>query len=205
VFAIVFVVFVAACASADRVVLAPSGRIVLPGDGSAAYLWQASGGARHGWLTIGIPKDDLGLEVEIERTEARTRAVETLSLQYSVIGEAFTNNMAPSVSVGLRDMPNRGPDGRAAYLSLSKTIGLSESQERILSAVRVHAGYGTDWMGGAYVGASATVLRRADLAAELLARRFNAGLSIRLIGPVSALAHTRNGAGFVGIAVRATR
>ncbi len=192
-------------ARAERLVLAPTGRIVLPGDAAALYLWRDEGKGQMGRLSLGVPKDDLGLELEVEHVGDGRSEVQTLGAQYSVISEAFTNNMAPAVSVGVLDLPNRTSFGRAWYLSMSKTMGLSASQERWLGLLRIHAGYGSHRMGGAYVGASVQVARRLDLAAEVYARRLNASARLWIAPPVALVAQSHNGRGWVGAELRLTR
>lgn len=196
---------VSAASSADRVVLAPSGRITLPGDVSGLYVWRAAEKGGHGRLNVGWPQDDLGLELEAETWTLETGRVETLDAQYSVISEAFTNNLAPAVSVGVRDIPNRGPFGRAYFLSLSKSVRLTEKGEAILGTLRIHAGYGTHSVGGGFVGASVHTPFRLSLAAELYRRRFNASAELRVMGPLSAYACSLNGAVYAGLGLRISR
>ncbi|MBM3493108.1 MAG: hypothetical protein FJX72_02115 [Armatimonadetes bacterium] len=189
----------------DRLVLAPTGRIVAPGDAAAAMLWRVNDRGSRGWLTLGVPKDDLGLELEVEHMAAPGYDRATLGAQYSIISEAFTNNLAPALSVGVRDLPNRGLPGRAWYISLSKTIGLSEAQEKWLGSVRLHGGYGSHSMGGAYIGCSARVADRLDVMAEVLNRRINTGARLHIAGPLSAQVHSHDGIGHVGFGLTVVR
>ncbi len=159
--------------SADRVVLAPSGRITLPAAANIAYVWDVDGKGGRGWLHFGWPKDDLGLEVELSSFAVSDNSMATVGLHYSVISEAFTNNLAPAVAVGIRDLPNRGWEGRSVYLALTKTLRLTEYGERTLGAVRLHAGYGSGRMGGGYVAGSLHTPFRVTVATEFLARRMN--------------------------------
>jgi hypothetical protein len=192
-------------ARCDRNVLAPSGRIVAPGDVAALYLFRSSDKGELGRLSVGVPKDDLGLELEIEHLSGDRHSVQTLGMQYSVISEAFTNNLAPALSVGVLDLPNRTDAGRAWYLSLSKTMGLSEQQERVMDTLRIHGGYGSHGIGGAYVGASVRIARRLHLAAELYVRRLNAAARLDVAGPVSVCAQSHQGTRWYGIELRLIR
>lgn len=194
-----------AMARGERLVLAPTGRIVLPGNATGLYLWRDQGKGQLGRLSLGVPKDDLGLELEIEHISTGAHDVQTLGAQYSVISEAFTNNLAPAVSVGVLDLPNRTPFGRSWYLALSKTMGLSADQERYLGSLRIHAGYGSHRMGGAYIGASVQVAGRLDLGAELFTRRVNASARLQIAGALAAVAQTHNGYGMLGVQLRAER
>lgn len=169
---------------ADRLVLAPTGRITLPGEVTVRSLWKTTSGDRLRWIHVGLPKEDLGLELELSSYRLYGDERATASLHYSVISEAFTNNLAPGIAVGIRDVPNSGFEGRSAYLALTKTLRLTEVGERLLGAVRLHAGYGTSPM-KEFVGASLETPFRVQLSGELLGRRTNWMARIRIIPPVS--------------------
>lgn len=204
--ALLLVASVCGFARADRVVLAPSGRIVSPGDVRAQGLWLGSAGGVHAfWLNVGVPKDDLGLELEFARESNGCCSRNVASLHYSVISEAFTNNLAPALSVGVHDALNSGSLGRAAYVSLSKTFGLSRSQEKLLGDLRLHAGYGSHGMGGAYIGASCQVAKAFVVSAETYRRRVNALLRVPLSPAVALDAATLDGQTYYGATISITR
>lgn len=205
IFLVVLGLYAGCAARADRVVLAPSGRIVAPGDMRVVYLWNSTGFGQHGRLHLGIPKDDLGLELEIRRDMAGADERTTLALQYSIISEAFTNNLAPAVSVGILDVPNRAYEGRSWYVAFSKTLGLSAAQERWLTAPRIHAGYGSHRMGGGFIGASARVTGVIDVAAEYYGRKLNTSVRLRLAGPAGLTLQTHDDVTRVGVDVVITR
>ena len=192
-------------ARAERLILAPTGRIVLPSHAAALYLWRDQGKGQLGRLSLGVPKDDLGLELEVEHFGSVSGNVQTLGAQYSIISEAFTNNMAPAISVGVLDLPNRSMFGRSWYLSLSKTLGLSAAQERYLGLLRIHGGYGSHRMGGAYIGASVQIARRLDVAAELYARRLNESACLLVAGPLALVGQSHGGRGWLGAELRFAR
>ncbi|MCX6359253.1 MAG: hypothetical protein NT029_05590 [Armatimonadetes bacterium] len=191
---------------ADRIVLAPKAKTVLPG--AVAAEWAAAsvdGGKQIARLALGIPKNDLGVEVEYERFRSGGRSADALSAQYSILGEAFTNFLAPAISVGVRDMANSGRQGRAYYLALSRTIGFSELQEKLLGSLRIHAGVGTNRMGGAYIGADLGLPGGLNLAAEVVGHRLNARARMRVLGPVMAEALSLDGQGYLGASVSVSR
>lgn len=198
----------AQASQADRVVLAPSGRITLPGHLQGRYIWHTSERGGRGRLNLGWPQDDLGLEIEVEDitlASARTSNSTTFGFHYSVISEAFTNNLAPGVAVGVRDLPNRGPDRRAWYLAMSKTMRLTEVGERILGTFRLHGGYGSHRMGGAYIGASVDTPSKVTLGIELFARRCNASASLPIFGPFTAHVYSIDGSLFGGLGISLSR
>jgi len=190
---------------ADRVVLAPSAHITLPGDFAAASVWNVSGPGRLSWLHFGYPQEDLGLELELSAYCLNGRSRETLGIHYSVISEAASNNLAPGVAIGIRDLPNRGYERRSAYLALSKTMRLTEYGERLIGTLRLHAGYGSGSMGGAYLGASVDTPYRVYAAGELLARRLNWRAAVGLAGPLSAEYVFTNGRHYAGFRLHIVR
>jgi len=186
-------------AAAERVVLAPSGHIVLPGEASGAYVWRTDDKGGRGWLAYGWPKEDLGLEIELSSFSVVQPYRETVGLHYSVISEAISNNLAPAVAVGLRDMPNRGPEGRSVYLALSKTIPLTQLGERVFGRFCMHAGYGSGRMGGGYIGASIETPYRITVAGELLNRRLNLLARVRVINAADIEWYSIGGNGYAGL------
>ncbi len=191
---------------ADRIVLAPKAKTVLPGAIAAEWaVASVDGGQQIAWLALGVPKDDLGVEIEYERYRSGGRSADAWSAQYSILGEAFTNFLAPAISVGVRDMANSGRQGRAYYLALSRTIGFSELQEKLLGSLRIHAGVGTNRLGGAYIGADLGLPVGLNLAAEVVGHRLNARARMRVVGPVMAEALSLDGQGYLGASVSVSR
>jgi hypothetical protein len=139
---------------------------------------MASNGHSHlGWLTIGYPDEALGLELEAERSDWNRRQRETFALQYSLTGNAFSD-LAPAVSVGVRDVLNRGREGRAFFLAATKTFRLSERQEKFLRDWKLHLGYGSNRLNGAYVGVEGRLTLGLTANLEYLAGRLNTAISL---------------------------
>lgn len=203
--ALVPVLAAASSARAERVVLAPSARATLPAQLLLRSVWDTDSSGRLSWLHIGWPQEDLGAEIELSSYRLGGRSAETVGLHYSVISEAISNNLAPGVAIGVRDLLNRGDEGRAIYLALSKTMPLSEMGERILGTLRLHAGYGSGRMGGGYLGASAETPFRVSVAVELLNRRTNWSASFWPIRPVAVEWLRTSGASYLGLRVVLSR
>jgi len=164
-------------ARADRNVLAPRGLIAEPNSLRLEYAsLSADGRTNLGWLTVGWPDEGLGLELEAERFERGGRRRETLSAQYSLTGNAFSD-LAPAVSVGVRDLLNRGRERRAFFLATTKTFGLSRTQERLLREWKLHVGVGSSHLDGPYVGIQGRFAVGFTAHAEYVARRFNGAVT----------------------------
>lgn len=164
-------------AMADRNVLAPRGLIAEPSSLRLEYAALSAGGRTHlGWLTVGWPDEGLGLELEAERFEQGGRRRETLSAQYSLTGNVFSD-LAPAVSIGVRDLLNRGRERRAFFLAATKTFGLSRTQERLLREWKLHVGYGSSRLNGPYVGIQGRFTLGFTVHAEYVARRVNGSVA----------------------------
>jgi hypothetical protein len=187
-----------ASAQADRNVLSPRGLVASPGLLRLEYLIRESDSRSSlGWATFGLPIEDLGLEVEFERLDLKRRKRETVSLQYTLTGNAFSD-IAPAISVGVRDTFNRGREGQAFFLSITKTIGLSLAQDRILRDLKVHAGYGSRRLGGLWIGAQGKFRPGFTVHAEYLAHRLNASVTWPVSGPLELRAYSLDGDLFYG-------
>jgi hypothetical protein len=205
--ALSFVVLAGAPCLADRIVLAPTGTIVNPNALRVEY-FQAEGNARRnlGRAAFGVPGQLIGLELEVERAALDGRTRETFGFQYSPTGNLLAD-LAPALSFGVRDVLRRGRDGQAVFVSLTKSVGLSVGQERLLRSFRLHAGYGTSRLGGAFVGMSSVLRLGATVAAEYVAGDVNASLSVPLplVPGLQARAYTLDGTFFFGAALTLSR
>lgn len=188
-----------ASASADRIVLAPRGTIQQAG----AVLGELAVQGSHtqntlGFVDLGIPGNDLGLELEVERDDLWRTTRETFSLQYLVIPEGLTNNIGPAISVGARDILNRGREGRAFFLAGTKSFPLSRNQERLVRDLKLHGGYGTSHLDGPFVGAEARLTMGFRIMAEYAARRPDFELALPAGKHVTLRAYTLDGSAFYG-------
>ncbi len=161
---------------ADRIVLAPraltapAGLIRL----ESAFLAR-DGRTNVEWLTVGIPPKDLGLELELERFETPGMHNGTFGLQYTLTGNALSD-IAPAFSVGVRDVLNKGLEGRAGYVVVGKTFGLSQAMEHITKDLKAHLGVGTGPMQGLFGGVENHFVGGFTAAADYVGNRFNASL-----------------------------
>jgi hypothetical protein len=179
-------------------VLAPRALITVPNSVKVEFAARASGRADNlGWVSAGLPGSLNGYEVEAERFELGGTRRLTGSIQYSFTGNAFTD-IAPAFSVGLRDVANVGPEGRAFFAAASKTIPLSERQGRLLRQLWLDAGYGTSHLGGAYIGIQGRLRLGPTLSAEYVARRFNASIGIPVLPHLDLKAYSLNGHAYYG-------
>jgi hypothetical protein len=183
---------------ADRIVLAPKGAIRGPAEVSGDLAISGENSRNYvGWLGGGLP-GDIGLEIEAERSELGGVRRETLSAQYLVIPEGLTNNIAPTISVGIRDILNRGREGRAFFAAATKTLGLNKKQESVVKDWKLHGGYGSGGLGGLYVGLEGRFALGFTATAEYVARRINASLAVPIGRYLSLKAYSFDGDAFYG-------
>jgi hypothetical protein len=151
-------------------------------------------------VTLGSWRDDLGLELEAERFERAGRQTGSLSVQYSLTGNAFKDSAA--LSVGVRDLLRSGSDRRAFFVAATHASGFAQEAHPILKEWQLHAGLGTSGLGGLFGGAEARLARNVRLAIELVSLRWNARLEAPIGLGVSARAELRNTEAFYGLAAR---
>jgi len=165
-------------AHADRDVLAPSGLILPPGviklEGMASTRDFAT---NREWLNIGMPQQIIGLELEAERFITHGYQRNGLSAQYSFTGNAFTD-LAPAISVGVKDLLRTGLESQAAYIVMTKAIPLSERQEKLVRDFKLTVGYGSSTLGGPYAGFQTKLVNGCQLNAEFVAKQLNASFAI---------------------------
>ncbi len=185
-------------ASGDRIVLAPRGLITTPGAARIEFATLADNSRSNiAWINAGLPQQDLGLELEGEHFELGGQRRETFSLQYTLTGNAFSD-FAPAFSVGLRDALNKGREGRSLFAAATKTLGLSLNQEHLIRDLKVHAGYGTSKLGGAYVGLTGRFTLGFTANVEYVAHRFNAEIAVPVARNLQIRGYSLNGDVFYG-------
>ncbi len=168
----------AAGVHADRIVLAPRGLVAPTGSINLELASMASDDHRNvGFIDLGPFRPDMGLELEAEGVDIGHHGEGTFSLQYTLTGNAFSD-IAPAVSVGVRDVLNQGLERRAFYVAATKTIGLSLAQEHVVRDMKVDLGYGSSRLDGVFAGLEARFTIGAAGRVEVVGRRINAELGI---------------------------
>ena len=185
-------------AHAERIVLAPGGLTLNPDTAQAEFVVSQRGlGTNDSWVTVGLPNSLLGMELEVERQEQAGHPRHTISLAYSLFGNLFSD-IAPAISVGVRDILDNGRDGRAFYAAATKKFVVSESLEKYLRNWQLDAGYGSSHIGGGYVGISGKFAMGFTGSAEYVARRWNLSVKVPVISNLSAEVMSLDGDIFYG-------
>lgn len=170
-------ILLCARASADRIVLAPSGAAIAP-DGVRAQ-WLVPVQSQFGNMALlqyGTPE---GIELEAERTDlldARRHGY-SFNLQYPLTIDV---GGVPAISIGMRDLFGSGGEGRSVYAATTHSVLLPEWTHRIVRDLSVTGGAGTGAMDGLFIGMQARFAPGLSLSAELFRRRPDVGLGIRV-------------------------
>lgn len=184
---------------ADRNILAPRALITPSESPRLEGLFQGNKTGNYlSWANVGFDGKLIGLELEAERFELGRRRSESLSLQYSLTGNAFTD-LAPAIAVGVRDVFRTGRDKQAIFGVATKSFGLSRAQEQILRDFKVHLGVGTSTLGGLFGGIQGKFRAGFTIQAEIVSTRINTSISLPLpLRGLQAKAASLNGAVFYG-------
>lgn len=188
-------------ARADRTILSPCGTVVSP---AAVKLEGAFRAERSGdsllWLALGLPQQDLGLEVEAEQTSFGGVHRTGLSAQYSLTGNLLLDTPAPVVSVGVRDLLRSGREGQSFYFVAGKSIPVGGTQP-FISDLRLNVGYGSSRLGGGFASAEAKFRPGFVASVEYLNRRLNAQVALPLARFAQLRAYSLDGTVYYGAVV----
>lgn len=195
----------AGMARADRVLLAPRGSILHPQTLRMTVLALADDSTDGlAWVGIGPLVADLDLEWEAEGYDLRNSRLGSVGVQYLLTTEAFSD-LAPVMSIGLRDIASTGPYGRSAYLAATQRVNLSAAQEKVVREMRAHFGYGTGTMGGLYGALEAQTAFGFALQVEVFSRRLSYGLVVPVCSGFNLRAVSLNGETFLGATLQLSR
>jgi|GEM_PF-1642709 hypothetical protein len=196
-----FLLIIAPRCLAERIVLAPGGLTVPPGKSQIEFLAASRTlSENYEWVTVGLPDSLMDIEMELERQEFPGGKHHTISLQYSLFGNLFSD-MAPAISLGVRDLLDEGSEGRAFYIVGTKTFRPQGSVGDVISKWHLHIGYGTSHIGGAYIGADAYLPYGLVGSTEYVARRLNTSLSLPVFKYVNVEGAILNGEVFYGASI----
>ncbi len=158
-------------ARADRLILTPSAHNLPPASAKLEIARRESkGGLTQYWLNVGLVG---GIELEALRQEASSRQVDSISLQYNILPDiGFT----PAVSMGVRDIGNRTPEGTALYLAVAYRLPYMPPNP-LADEVNLFGGVGVGGIKGGFVGVEVRTPYRLLLSAEYDSRSWNAAVS----------------------------
>jgi hypothetical protein len=142
--------------------------------------------------------------MEMERTDltGETKKGYAFNLQYPIVPD-FGRRIA--ASVGVRDLFGTGQEHGSFYAVLAHPIPLSDRQYHVMRALELHAGMGTGWLNGPFVGMETRLAAGPLVRAELLRDRVNLAVGMPVVKGVKFEATSLNGTLYYGFALAWTR
>jgi hypothetical protein len=198
--AIALTASVLAPATADRIILAPTGNVKGLGDVTAeAAISPSNNDAKIYWLNVGLPRIELsGIRFDSGSGAAGADQVDSFGAEFSLLPET---TLTPGVGIGVWDMKEKTDDGRGYYLALSKELPIPRHIPTPIKGVRVHAGFGASGLSGIFGGAEATIPLGLTLSAEYFQKKFNFAIGWKPLPLVQGKVYLLDGETYYGIEV----
>lgn len=169
----------AGSASADRLILTPTGNTLGTGI-KAEYAASFNGDSKVYWAQIGFSK----FELEGVRFQDSDN-IDAISAEMEVVPET---SFTPSVAFGVRDISNETEgkdalyDGQSLYLAMSKGIPITHGIPLLFQDMKIHGGFGTGGsLSGLFFGVSGKLPMGIGLKAEFDTEDWNFAASYSII------------------------
>lgn len=186
-------------ASADRLVLMPTGNVLTTGDVRAEISLGASDERKIYWLNVGLAR----LELNAMRLDQGSHIVgektaDVLGAEFSVLPET---TLTPGIGIGVWDLTGQTEDGEGYYLALSKRVPSARPLPLPLTDIRLHVGFGVGGINGPFAGVEASLPYNLKLYAEQFQENSNVGVGWKLIRGVEARAYLIDGRRYYGLQI----
>lgn len=180
-------------AHADQLIRIPTADIV-PGP-KTEYL-QRVDGKHEGYATLLVPA---GLAYELAfryyNNEDRSHNIEGGGM-FQLLPDGV---ITPGVAVGMWDVSNSSPQGRRAFVVVTKSIRQGQFfVPKPLERLQLTLGSGTGRFSGVLAALRVDLPAHFTLISEYDARRFNAGIWFRPVRPLTLKAELQNGNPYLG-------
>ena len=183
-------------ASADRVILAPSGNLLSPDTVRLEYL-IAPDRRNESFAFFQYASPD-GIELEFNRVDLAgdRKNRYSFNIQYPFLADL---GATPAISFGVRDISGTGLERQAFYIAAGKSVPLSDKQARFVKELRWSAGIGTGYFHAPFVGVQVRLSTGLKISAEWWRNRPNVSVSLPLTKAWNARAYSLNGDVFYGL------
>ena len=184
--ALLVIVCIALCmvvsyASADRLLLIPTGTTLSTGGVKVqAALSTENDNAKVYWANLGISR----FEVEGARfQDFGPETLDAISAQVSVMPET---SFTPAVALGVRDISDETKDegalynGQSIYLAVSKGVPVTGGIPILFQDVKIHGGIGTGSLSGIFFGVQGTLPMGLQVMGEFDTEDFNFGAAYNI-------------------------
>lgn len=193
----------AGAAKADRVVLAPTGETLNPLNFQTQFALNPERKFRNRiWMRFSTPQ---GIEIEAERLDEpiEPKKAYAFNIQYPFTTELVAG--LPAITVGVRDITGTSVEQGSFYLSVTKSIQLSDRQANLTRSFKITAGAGTSKIGGLFVGGYLQLRSGLKLNAEYFRNQQNYSAAIPLNRYLDARAYSLDGRLYYGLSFSLTR
>ena len=193
---LMFLVVASGVAWADRLILAPKGEILPPGQFKIEGMLKPSG-ERPGvfWINAGVGQIELeGMLYD----NGNGKMKGSVGAEAQLLPETL---LTPAVGVGIRDIADNGLQGRAEYLAVTKTIP-TEGLKGLVHDVKLHVGFGLERIDGFFAGAEAGLPYNLWFAAEHDSHGLNIAGGWSPVRNLQIRAYGLNGDGYFGLVLR---
>ncbi len=189
-------------AKADRIVLAPLA-LTLPANDIKldTMISPYRRNENFSWVQISTPQ---GIELEYNRWDllGDRRLRDSFNIQYPLFSDFGS---IPAISIGVRDLLGTGIEKQSLYLSVGKSIFLSDKQINLWKEIKISAGAGTGRFEGVFLGVAARLNCGVSLNAELYRYRPDYSVGVPLLRHLEAKAHSLNGQIYYGLTFQLSR
>lgn len=170
--------------SADRIILAPTGSVLSPGEVRAeGAIKPGDSGSRIYWLGLGMQRVELsatrfvipGAPVETVGDSLVDKITggkntDLIGLEMSMLPET---TMTPGVGIGIWDVTGKTSFGKGYYMAVTKSVPLTKQLPLPVQDVKIHGGYGINGIDGLFGGAEASLPLGIKLYAEYFQHDIN--------------------------------
>jgi len=157
---------------ADRLIRIPTGSLISPAR-AKAELGIENGSSSLTRYEVGLRVNDF-FEIDGSRYELTNgKTIDAFHFQVNLYPEIL--NYAPGISVGVRDLFHKTPEGTGYYMALSYRVPLLGEQPLDRDLV-LHLGYGWRGVNGFFMGVEAPLTNQLLILAEHDTRHLNAAL-----------------------------
>jgi hypothetical protein len=189
-------------ARADRVILSPDGYTLNPyGIKLESMVSPALRYENRLWAQFSTSQS---IEFEYNRNDffGDPKPRNSFNVQYPILTDL---GATPAVSIGVRDIFASGLEKGSFYLSVGKSIPLSDRQIRFWRELRLSGGLGTSYFNGPFIGVQARLRSGLTLQAEFFRNRPNLSVGLPVVRNLQLRAYSLNGDAFFGFSYTLAR
>lgn len=187
--------------SADRVIFAPTGTVLGPGDiRLEGAVGTSNGDPKIYWAGIGLQRLEIsGIRFESGASVLGASDDDVLGVELAILPET---TLTPGIGVGIWDATDNTSEGRGYYLAVTKAVPLTKQLPLPIRDIRLHVGYGINGVDGIFAGADASIPFGLRLYAEFFQDDFNYALGLGLLPGLQVKVHVLDGDTYYGLQFR---